>query len=141
MPKKRCPVCDSANTAIGVAEWSSNVSLICNACNYRGILFYGESRFDAHRYCDEISSAHRRQISRRDRRAKSRRFRVDATHGSLGVSLSRLWAFERRNREISQRCGLALLPLVRERVGGLGRSLRYPGLEFATLVATEFCKL
>lgn len=45
-----CPVCVSANTAIGIAPGSTNVSQICNACNFRDVIYYGNSLADAFRW-------------------------------------------------------------------------------------------
>lgn len=44
MPKfSKCPVCESASIAIAIAPASTNVSLFCNVCNFRDVIFYGDS--------------------------------------------------------------------------------------------------
>lgn len=53
-----CPVCASRNTAVGIAPDSTNVSLICNSCNYRDVIFYGDSRKEAYDYWLAIRPKH-----------------------------------------------------------------------------------
>lgn len=50
MSKNLCPSCASRNTTVGIAPDSTNVSLLCNTCNFRDVVYYGDSRQDAYRY-------------------------------------------------------------------------------------------
>lgn len=126
MPKYRCPVCSSRNIAIGVAAFSTNVSFVCNYCNFREILSAEESHHEAIKFCSKLFVP--------------RRYKVERRYSATGYSLFRLWAVERRKGESPGWNGLVLLPLVRERMGGIRQSLKIDGRRYAEFIVSEFCK-
>lgn len=50
MSKHKCPACGSGNTAYGLSEFSRNVALYCNECNFRDIVFYADTPIEAEAY-------------------------------------------------------------------------------------------
>lgn len=69
MPRNCCPACGSHNTAVGIAGDSTNVAIVCNSCNFRDVLYFGDSRQDAYRFW-------RLCLSPRSMRDRASRFRV-----------------------------------------------------------------
>lgn len=75
MRKILCPCCCSSNTAIGVAQFSTNVSLVCNFCGLRDVVYFGESHADA---CKFVAAAIARRRLYRIRRSRLRQKTVPA---------------------------------------------------------------
>lgn len=102
MNTHRCPVCTSRNTTLGIPEWSTNVVLHCNFCNFRDVFFYGDSRDEADKYLLAVSGPRHIRV----------RLRVDR----LWPSVSRVQIVQHRRGEAPRRYRLAFLPLMRSRV-------------------------
>lgn len=66
----RCQSCLSTNTVVGIAPDSTNVSFICNHCNFRDVIFYGDSRSAAFIFWRAIALGRSRKPSRLRRRAR-----------------------------------------------------------------------
>jgi len=62
-----CSVCLSSNVGFGLQEFSSNVSLVCNVCNFRDIVFCGDSRSEAIIFWKSVVARRRLPIARRSR--------------------------------------------------------------------------
>lgn len=124
MPKNRCPVCFSRAIAYGIAPTSTNVLIHCNLCNFRDVVFYGDSRREAHSWYAA--------------RFVLRRYSVSRQEGRLGCCLRRLWSFQRCESPTPEWDGVVLLPLVRPRMGGVRRSLRISGVAYSQFVLKQW---
>lgn len=108
MPKiSRCPVCESTSIAIAIAPASTNVSLFCNVCNFRDVIFYGESFRQAVEFHKSIFAQPKRD-RRGMRYAVSRHlppvrafenFGTPKTRWRKGVLMSHVWLLLGRELE------------------------------------------
>jgi hypothetical protein len=102
VPENCCPSCGSTNIAVGIAPDSTNVSLTCNYCNFRDVVYWGDSRKDAYDWF----------VSKRSAIARG----FDLQRADYRIKVSRLRKSQRCQSKKSRRCNLVLLPFLRKRV-------------------------
>jgi len=122
----KCPVCGSRNTAYGLAHLSRNVSFVCNACNFRDIVFYADTPAEAETYW---------KATREPRSKKVSKLRV-----FTGRKVSKLRVSKYGEDFPAGRNGMAILQELRQRVLIGGTMADYRAVEMYFMRHVVPCK-